>query len=191
MASDIDYRRDHAFRYALYGIQSPPKDDHVLLRVQHWSSSADRTERKVGNAANTLHEEEDITSANHEEDLGLWVGLRPARGGVLRQHDPEPVGDDTETQTALAEIKGRIKKTKNMTSRSVDSLSKLSALPIWPLEADMTRVVVKYNTKRADKKLTYFELVNRDPVTKVSLQHTNAPSKLTLLAMRSTNRKCC
>jgi len=180
MASDIDYRRDHAFSYALYGVRSPPKDDHVLLRVHHWSSSADRTERKVGTAANTLHEEEDATSANQEEDLGLWVGLRPARGGVLRSHNPEPVGDDTETQSALAEIKDRIKKTKTLRRKSVDSLSELSVLPIWPLEAGMTRVVVKYN-KRVEK-ITYFELVNRDPVTKVShntLMHrlfTNAPS---------------
>ncbi|KAI4639802.1 hypothetical protein J4E93_009156 [Alternaria ventricosa] len=163
----IDYQRDYAFSYALYGVRSPPKEDHVLLRVQHWSSSADRTGRKVGTAADTSQEEENIVSADHEEVLGLWVGLRPARGGVLRQHNPEPVGDDTETQTALAEIKDKIKKTKNTTPRSVDSLSELGALPIWPLEADMTRVVVKYNPNRADK-ITYFELVNRDPVTKVS-----------------------
>ena len=173
MASDIDYRCDYAFSYALYGVQSPPKDDHVLLRVHHWSSSADRTERKVGTAANTLQEEEDITSADHEEDLGLWVGLRPARGGVLRKQAPEPVGDDAETQSALDEIKDRIKKTKTIRCNSVDSLSELSVLPIWPLETGMTRVVVKYN--KLVEKITYFELVNRDPVTKVSSQHTDAP----------------
>jgi len=38
----------------------------------------------------------------------------------------------------------------------------------------MTRVVVKYN--KLVEKITYFELVNRDPVTKVTSQHTNAPS---------------
>ena len=162
------------------------------------------------------HCREHITSADHEEDLGLEVGLRPARGGVLRQHnpepvgddtetqsalddikknrtercpsvasvsdlsvvtvwplrparggvlcahDPEPVGDDTETQSALDEIKDRIKKTKNKRPRSVDSLSDLSTLPIWPVEAGMTRVVVKYN-KGADK-LTYFDLIDRLPL---------------------------
>jgi len=170
MASDIDYRRDHAFSYALYGVRSPPKGDHVLLRVHHWSSSADRTERKVGTAANTLQEEEDIASADHEEDLGLWVGLRPARGGVLRQQDPEPIGDDAETQSAF----DAIEKNKPGKRASVDSLSDLSVLPIWSLEAGMTRVVVKYN--KGVEKITYFELVNRDPVTKVSSQYTNAPS---------------
>jgi len=64
MASDIDYRCNYAFSYALYGVLSPPKDDHVLLRVQHWSSSADRTERKVETIANTVQEEEDINSAD-------------------------------------------------------------------------------------------------------------------------------
>jgi len=108
------------------------------------------------------HCREHITSADHEEDLGLEVGLRPARGGVLRQHNPEPVGDDTETQSALDEIKDRIKKTKNKRPRSVDSLSDLSTLPIWPVEAGMTRVVVKYN-KGADK-LTYFDLIDRLPL---------------------------
>ena len=162
MASGIDYQRDYAFSYALYGVRSPPKEDHVLLRVQHWSSSADRTGRNVDTAADTLQGEEDITSADRGEDLGLWVGLRPARGGVLRAHNPEPVGDDAETQSALDEIK----KARTKTCKSVESLSELSVLPIWPLEAGMTRVVVKYDKLAA--KLIYFELVNRDPVTKVS-----------------------
>ncbi|KAI4921058.1 uncharacterized protein J4E92_008043 [Alternaria infectoria] len=152
----------YAFNSALIGIEAPILADHTLLCVENWSN-AGSTSRRVDDVVETTQEEEDIGNNLSFNDLCLWVGVRPARADVLRQQASKPVGDDTETQTALDNLKAiKIKK-----GSSVGSVLKLDNIPVWPLKDGMTRVVVRYNLKRADR-LQYYELINRHPVTKVS-----------------------
>ncbi|KAI4660207.1 uncharacterized protein J4E79_006012 [Alternaria viburni] len=152
----------YAFNSALIGIEAPILADHTLLCVENWSN-AGSTSRRVDDVVETTQEEEDIGNNLPCNDLCLWVGVRPARADVLRQQASKPVGDDTETQTALDNLKAiKIKR-----GSSVGSVLKLDNIPVWPLKDGMTRVVVRYNLKRADR-LQYYELINRHPVTKLS-----------------------
>jgi hypothetical protein len=183
MKPAVNYQHDYAFSYALYGIQAPPKEDHALLRVCNWSSSAAQADRCVDTAAETAPEEK-VVDGYDEMNLGLWVGMCPARAGVLRAQQAEAVGDDTETQTAF----DTIKENKIKRGSSVNSLSQLKELPIWPLDRDVTRVVVRFN-QHVDR-LIYYKLINRDPKTKVSLLHSTYSSYyLFLLAMRGSSHQ--
>ncbi|KAI4709838.1 hypothetical protein J4E89_005067 [Alternaria sp. Ai002NY15] len=152
----------YAFNSALIGIEAPILADHTLLCVENWSN-AGSTGRRVYDVVETTQEEEDIGNNLPCNDLCLWVGVRPARADVLRQQASKPVGDDTETQTTLDNLKAiKIKR-----GSSVGSVLKLDNIPVWPLKDGMTRVVVRYSLKRADR-LQYYELINRHPVTKLS-----------------------
>ncbi|KAI4952335.1 hypothetical protein J4E91_002804 [Alternaria rosae] len=129
-------------------------------------SSAATTGRHVNTAAEASSEEKTVAD-NDQKDLGLWVGVRPARADVLRQQAAEPVGNDTETQAALAKLKTiTIKK-----ASSVDSVMRLNGVPIWSLQDGMTRVVVRYNSMHADR-LLFYELINRDPLTNLCKAHS-------------------
>jgi hypothetical protein len=127
----------YAFNYNLYGVKAPPKPPHQTLRVQSWASSAYKGTKTVEQTTSTAPEEL-LKQTNDKMDMGLFVGLKPARAGVLRGQGPEPVGDDPATQAALDEMK----KIGIRRSSSVDSVCKLSTIPIWPMEHAMTRVVV-------------------------------------------------
>ncbi|KAH6883419.1 hypothetical protein BKA58DRAFT_465241 [Alternaria rosae] len=157
--------RRYAFNLALIGVEAPVLQDHTLLRVQNWSSSAATADGRVETAAEASSEEKTVAD-NDQKDLGLWVGVRPARADVLRQQAAEPVGNYTETQVALAKLKTiTIKK-----ASSVDSVMRLNSVLIWSLQDGMTQVVVRYNSMHADRLLVY-ELINRDPLTNLCEAH--------------------
>jgi hypothetical protein len=137
MADISSPQATYAFTYSLYGVKAPPKLAHQTLRVQSWASSAYKGSKTVEQTISTAPEEL-LKATDDKMDVGLFVGLRPARAGVLRGQKPEPVGDDLVTQAAL----DKIKKIEIKRSSSVDSVCKLSTIPIWPLEQGMTRVVV-------------------------------------------------
>ncbi|KNG48355.1 hypothetical protein TW65_04877 [Stemphylium lycopersici] len=163
MASALSHQRQYAFSLALYSVEGPEKDDHVLLQVGNWSSAAAvLTERRI----DAITSEEELSTEINEtgtKDRALWAGFRPLSSGVLRSSKADPIGkEDDITQVAFEEIK----EIKIKRSLSVNSLSSLPELPIWPLTETMSKVVVRFNVQHSDR-LTFYELVNRDAKTKL------------------------
>jgi hypothetical protein len=157
------HNRKYAFNIGLVGTEFPEKEEHVLLRVDKWTSSAAHDKNRLVDDM-TTPEELDLTHKVEEVDAALWVGIRPAKAEYVRHQKSTPVDpNDEQMVAAFNAAKPAFKK-----NLSVDLLGSLPALPILPTEEGATKVVVKFGHQ---DRLLFYELINRDEKTKVSYLH--------------------
>ena len=119
-------------------------------------------ERRVDDIT-SLEELSTGTNEKDSKDRALWVGLRPSNADILSSTKPAPV--DATNPDVQAPYQ-RIEKIKIKGNSSIYTLLVLPELPIWPLVENMSKVVVRFNVQHSDR-LTFYELVNQDPKTKV------------------------
>ena len=149
------YQKSLAFNLGLVAVKAPKKDDHVLLRVEGWGSTATKSTKRIIDDATPTVAELDMRVNTVDYELALWVGLRLRASEYLKNERPKrPDAGGTE----LIANSEAVKVPKGL---SVDALgSNMKRLPVWQDESGAANIVVKFGPQ--NDRLMYYELRNRD-----------------------------